>query len=1376
MAEGFEVGQAFIRIRPDTGDFAEELKSKVEEAAAGAEAQVPIGADDADLQAVLDDAKAKLDELDGSEGRVTLTADDEELSEKVDDAAAKVGDLDGATAEPVILLDTGEFDQGAEAATEQLSQLDGETAAPTLELETGGFDEGAEAVTEQLAQLDGKTATPSAHLSDADAKAKIDELKAQLAMLKAKRAGITVTADATPAEMQIAELEAQIAALQNQGRSLNLGEGKGSMMGGLTMGLAALSPGFAGAASGLGLLGGTGALAFGGIAQALGAAHQATNTLGMTSQQVAAQHFSNSVQITQAQQSVTQAKEQAAQNQVTSSQQIQQADMSLAMTARNTAAQQVQALQSVQEAQQQVQQATYNLGEANYNLGQAYVQARQDIINLNDQLANSKLSVQSASLAVQQAEYQERLVNQNAYSTSIDRAQASLAVAQAKQQLKDATDQEAQAQYSANLANKQGVNGSQTVIQAKQAQLSAQNGLTDAQNSYADAQRNLVNTQLNSQDQLKQAQMQLSAAQEQAAYQQKMDAQAVSVAEQNLTNTIKGQQLQWAAMMSTQNQALRQFQMYMARLTPAGRGFVNQILGMRGAFRQLEHDAQNATLPGFTVALKGVAHLVPVIESGVTKMGRAISNAFAGFGKELQTPAAAKVLTGLISNGVQFANIVLPAFGKFFGELAKIGSQKGAVSGLANLLAGIARGLTGIARTVGQYQGPINQFLTAVGNIVAQIGPALGTIIGWTAKAFGLLTSYLDKHPNGTVAKVIGGIAASLIAFKTLHGPVSTLIGLPGKIRSAWGTITGIPGKITSTWNSLAGFPGKVAGAWGKVFGEGGQLSGMIGGLKNMVSGLPGTMSSVVEAIKGWGIWSRVASAATKVWAGIQAGFNMIMDANPIALVALALIGIGVAIYEAYKHFKWFRDGVREVFGWLKSAALYLWHDVLDPAWHGIERGVSWLYDNGIKQYFGLIRDEFRLLQGAALWLWHNVLDPVWHGIEQGVAFFVGHFRSSWNSLENIFKVPVNFLIQTVYDHGIARLWNDVTGAVGLGSLKLPVIAALAGGGVIPGYAPGHDSVPAMLSPGESVLTPGATRAVGAPVIHALNAAYAPSGGSRAPGHFSFGGFVSGLAHDVVNAGKIGLAVLTGNTTEFVNAASQVIGTPAAGMLGQVMMAMPKSLVGDMARALSSALNSSAAAGGSAAGGSMTSWMEQAVKLAGVPAAWIPDLETIAMHESSDSPTAVNGWDSNAAAGNASRGLMQVVPTTFAMYHVPGTSMNIFNPVANIAAAARYIQARYGTIGAVPGIVSLAHGGNYVGYDSGGMLPPGMTAAVNQTGRPEAVLTNEQMSWLRQAADRGAGEPRQVVHQTVQFVGTQVPSHEQMAEIERRLSLAVSGG
>ncbi|MER6096046.1 LysM peptidoglycan-binding domain-containing protein [Streptomyces sp. NPDC001728] len=81
----------------------------------------------------------------------------------------------------------------------------------------------------------------------------------------------------------------------------------------------------------------------------------------------------------------------------------------------------------------------------------------------------------------------------------------------------------------------------------------------------------------------------------------------------------------------------------------------------------------------------------------------------------------------------------------------------------------------------------------------------------------------------------------------------------------------------------------------------------------------------------------------------------------------------------------------------------------------------------------------------------------------------------------------------------------------------------------------------------------------------------------------------------------------------------------------------------------------------------------------GIPGSYDGILRNV-MRESSGNPQAINLWDSNASAGTPSKGLLQVIEPTFQAYHVPGTAMDLFDPVANITAACNYAADRYGSI------------------------------------------------------------------------------------------------
>jgi len=87
----------------------------------------------------------------------------------------------------------------------------------------------------------------------------------------------------------------------------------------------------------------------------------------------------------------------------------------------------------------------------------------------------------------------------------------------------------------------------------------------------------------------------------------------------------------------------------------------------------------------------------------------------------------------------------------------------------------------------------------------------------------------------------------------------------------------------------------------------------------------------------------------------------------------------------------------------------------------------------------------------------------------------------------------------------------------------------------------------------------------------------------------------------------------------------------------------------------------------------------------------------IIQHESGGNPHAINNWDSNAAKGTPSKGLMQTIDPTFNSYKLPGHG-DIWNPVDNICAGVNYAVSRYGSLANVPGIKATAGGGGYVGY------------------------------------------------------------------------------
>jgi TP901 family phage tail tape measure protein len=116
--------------------------------------------------------------------------------------------------------------------------------------------------------------------------------------------------------------------------------------------------------------------------------------------------------------------------------------------------------------------------------------------------------------------------------------------------------------------------------------------------------------------------------------------------------------------------------------------------------------------------------------------------------------------------------------------------------------------------------------------------------------------------------------------------------------------------------------------------------------------------------------------------------------------------------------------------------------------------------------------------------------------------------------------------------------------------------------------------------------------------------------------------------------------------------------------------------------------------GGGGHGSGVEQWsgdVLKALSLLNLPAAYLPLVLDQMQSESGGNPNAINLWDSNAKAGDPSRGLMQTIMSTFLAYAGPFAGLGIYNPFANIYAALNYGKHGAG-FGRGPGQIGSMHG------------------------------------------------------------------------------------
>jgi len=107
-------------------------------------------------------------------------------------------------------------------------------------------------------------------------------------------------------------------------------------------------------------------------------------------------------------------------------------------------------------------------------------------------------------------------------------------------------------------------------------------------------------------------------------------------------------------------------------------------------------------------------------------------------------------------------------------------------------------------------------------------------------------------------------------------------------------------------------------------------------------------------------------------------------------------------------------------------------NNVLIPAFQGIAAIVKWAWDTVIYPYMQAWGDILKNVVGPALsWLWEKVVQPTFKNIGDAVSNFGSHWATIWSGIQQAAAKPVNFVIGTIWNDGLRKVINAVTGLFG---------------------------------------------------------------------------------------------------------------------------------------------------------------------------------------------------------------------------------------------------------------------------------------------------------------------------------------------------------
>jgi murein DD-endopeptidase MepM/ murein hydrolase activator NlpD len=186
-------------------------------------------------------------------------------------------------------------------------------------------------------------------------------------------------------------------------------------------------------------------------------------------------------------------------------------------------------------------------------------------------------------------------------------------------------------------------------------------------------------------------------------------------------------------------------------------------------------------------------------------------------------------------------------------------------------------------------------------------------------------------------------------------------------------------------------------------------------------------------------VWTII--TAQKAWIAVQAALNVVMSANPIGIVIVAIAALVAGIVIAYKRSETFREIVDNAFRAIAASGKWMWENVLRPAFEGIVgafkavgKAAEFLWDKVLRPAFGFITDA-----------WMTVVGVIIDGAAKAFGWIPGLGDKLKNARDKFheFKDSVNAALDGIKDEDVVVRYE--LQAIGVGPLANKQVPA--GGG-----------------------------------------------------------------------------------------------------------------------------------------------------------------------------------------------------------------------------------------------------------------------------------------------------------------------------------------
>jgi phage-related protein len=745
--------------------------------------------------------------------------------------------------------------------------------------------------------------------------------------------------------------------------------------------------------------------------------------------------------------------------------------------------------------------------------------------------------------------------------------------------------------------------------------------------------------------------------------------------------------------------------------------------------------------------------------------------------------AIAKLLAGTLGAVIQAVLPVLASLAPVVAELA---------TALGPSLAGLAKILGEALLPIADALGPV---LTLVGDLLIGLVTAVTPLL----KPIGDLIAAVITALTPVLGEMVGTLVEAAAA---LSGPLADVISSLIPMAAPLAKI------FTSMWMAMLPLVPSVL----ELLPPLGELAvalltlatqiliplvplfdGVAAVLAGALSGGIAVLVPVITTVIGWLTAFTDAVTAAVDW--IVDKFTWLFDVLVGHSIVPDLITAIIALFTGL----WNRS--RDIFNGMMRAIVAIWNGLwksVRDSWNSFWRGLSaavgsartWLGNS----FSGLRTTITNTWSG----LWNGVqskFGSVISAVRTGIGGFVSGTKKAfsdlrdslgtiWGGIQGKFASPVRYVVNRVYNDGIRAMWDTIASKVGLPQLP-KIKLAFARGGVVPGTGTG-DTVPAMLTPGERILSLAQVDQLGGHRgIDAMLGKDRPTGTGGNPSQaqerkrrqpvqrFDIGGIVD-------NVKGVGGSIAGGISSGVDWAKDLVVGglqaaarKAVSSIVQPLINQIPAGGVGELMRGLSGRsldgiLSKLGKEDKKAAGGpAVQKGLSWARTQDGLPYQWAgngnPSWDCSGLLSAIESvirgETPHRRWATGAfSGGSAPSGWVRNLVSP---YMIGITNAGVGHTAGTIGGV--NVESRGGD-GVVVGSRARGYDNSLftdrygfkpaTQFDTGGILQPGATMAVNRTGKPEAVLNPADRAKFEALIRGGGGGGIAIENLTLHVAGT----------------------